>query len=150
MINNIYSSIDKQMDYIPVLSTVTNLINIIAKITLSPFKNETIEKSPCLTYINEKSYLKCMLLLIPFLGNIVLLLNELNDITNENYTNDTLFQKNKFNNLLNSSTITTQPLFNGTASNFVSTSLRDHKKQYQPNKKGYPKIPPFGLRISNN
>ncbi len=64
--------LDRVCDYVPGISTVTNLIDIVAKCVLNCFcRSESIQKNHCFSHVNDKSCLRCFILLIPILGNII-------------------------------------------------------------------------------
>lgn len=62
---------DRVMDFVPVLSTVTNLVNLFIKAVVLPLcSKETISKNHYFTYLNDKDSLTCIILSIPIFGNI--------------------------------------------------------------------------------
>ncbi|KIC77239.1 hypothetical protein DB41_CO00080 [Neochlamydia sp. TUME1] len=64
-------SIDRGADYIPIVSTVTNLVDIFQKVVVLPFKQkENISKNVYYTHLDQKSFRRCLTLLIPVLGNV--------------------------------------------------------------------------------
>lgn len=75
MITNIQLiKIDTFADYIPVVSTVTNLVDLFFKAVVLP----TIEKkNHYYTHIDDKSVLRCLILLIPILGNLIVAIYDL-------------------------------------------------------------------------
>lgn len=63
---------DKLFDRIPVLSTVGNLVNLFQKCVVIPRMDKVeIDKSEYYRYLNEKSIVRCTLLLLPVLGNVI-------------------------------------------------------------------------------
>lgn len=63
---------DKIADYVPLLSTATNLVNLFQKCVVMRFmKPETIQKSHYYTHLQKKDLGICVALLVPVLGNIV-------------------------------------------------------------------------------
>lgn len=69
-VSNTISSFDRLADYVPFLSTATNGIHILVKKVLE-HTNAPIRNTDFYCYhIREKSYLKCIVLLFPILGNI--------------------------------------------------------------------------------
>lgn len=69
---------DNICDYIPVISTATNLSYLFQKTVVIPFaSDETIVNDHYYQYINEKSFARCITLLIPVVGNIVVGLYDL-------------------------------------------------------------------------
>ena len=76
MINNLNLSIDKLSNFcdaLPVISTVTNLIHIFLK-AVCPLLPSSIQGNRFFTHIREKSLSRCLVLLIPILGNITIAL----------------------------------------------------------------------------
>ncbi|MBF8262750.1 MAG: Uncharacterized protein HW387_415 [Parachlamydiales bacterium] len=64
--------VDRMLDYIPILSTATNLVFLFQKCVVIPLMTENaILKSRYYSHINQKSFVRCIVLLIPVLGNIV-------------------------------------------------------------------------------
>lgn len=72
-IGKIFISIDKTADYIPIVSTLTNLVDLFQKCVVDLCTNsETTRKSPYYTHIRDKQALRCVILLIPVIGNILI------------------------------------------------------------------------------
>lgn len=70
--------LDNICDKVPGVSTGTNLIDIFIKATLiNNLTKKTITSNNYFKHINDKSYLKCSALLFPITGNIIVLLDEL-------------------------------------------------------------------------
>jgi len=70
-LTNFFIKVDEFADYIPVVSTVTNLTNLFQK-AIQPLTTESnFCKNHYYTYIQQKNTLRCVMLLIPILGNIV-------------------------------------------------------------------------------
>lgn len=68
---------DKVMDYVPILSTGTNLINLFQKIVMIPRVNaETVSSNDYYRYLKEKSIERCILLLIPGIGNLLVIASD--------------------------------------------------------------------------
>ncbi len=64
---------DKISAYIPIASTITNLVDLFLKCVVLPRMNkEDIAKNHYYTHLKEKSFIRCITLLIPVLGNIVI------------------------------------------------------------------------------
>lgn len=64
---------DKTLDYIPVLSTFANLIDIFQKCVLLPLLSKNaIEKNHYYKHLSHKDFSRCMTLLVPILGNILI------------------------------------------------------------------------------
>lgn len=83
MIQNISDNlikIDNTCDYIPVVSTITNLFDIFQKTVILPFLTEDkIRKNSYFTHLSNKSILRSIVLLIPGIGNIYVGLFEFYD-----------------------------------------------------------------------
>lgn len=64
--------IDRVMDYVPIISTFTNLIDIFHKYKFTKKENgpQTLQQNHYYKHITEKSYVRCVILLVPFLGNL--------------------------------------------------------------------------------
>ncbi|MBS4168461.1 HEAT repeat domain-containing protein [Parachlamydia sp. AcF125] len=64
--------VDQVSDYIPGISTITNLVDLFQKCAVLPSKQKAnISKSHYYTYIQQKSFARCGVLLIPVIGNII-------------------------------------------------------------------------------
>lgn len=71
-INSIYVKIDNVCDYLPGLSTVTNLVDLFQKcVTLTLISKKTILNNHYFRTLTHKSPLRCIILLIPLFGNIL-------------------------------------------------------------------------------
>lgn len=70
-VNNTLISIDQICDYVPVASTVTNLVNIFEKCAFSCCSARSINSNRYFTHVKDKSILRCVILLVPILGNII-------------------------------------------------------------------------------
>jgi hypothetical protein len=58
-------------EYLPVVSTGVNLINIFQKCVIMPCMNKrTIGRSPYYRHLRDKSLMQCAILLVPVVGNI--------------------------------------------------------------------------------
>lgn len=74
MINNynIHLSIDKIADYTPLVSTFTNITALFLKYLVLPnLEEQTVKESPILTLVQKKSTARSLILLLPFLGNVI-------------------------------------------------------------------------------
>lgn len=69
-------SADKCCDYTPLLSTATNIVALFYKCIISPLKLCTLSGHYC-THLQNKSFKRCVILLIPIIGNISILLYDL-------------------------------------------------------------------------
>lgn len=75
IISDVLIRTDKFCDKVPFLSTLTNLINLIAKIVFSTLGIPSgIALKKWRNYIEDKSLWKCLLLCVPVLGNIIVYL----------------------------------------------------------------------------
>ncbi|MDR3623696.1 MAG: hypothetical protein P4L16_00980 [Chlamydiales bacterium] len=62
---------DQVTDYIPIVSTITNLVDLFIKYVILPLLNKaTITNNHYFTYINNKDDRRCLISGIPFFGNI--------------------------------------------------------------------------------
>lgn len=72
-INNFFVTVDCVCDYIPVVSTLNNLTDLFQKCVILPFmSDQVITKSHYFTHVQEKSILRCVILFIPIIGNIII------------------------------------------------------------------------------
>lgn len=67
-----YIDLDKKLDYIPVVSTATNLFQLFLKATLYFTSQHTIDKNPYYMHITRKPISRCIVLLIPVIGNVII------------------------------------------------------------------------------
>jgi hypothetical protein len=71
-INNFFIKTDILCDYIPVLSTLSNLTVLFQKSVVIPnLSAPTTQNNRYFTHIKDKSFTRCVILLIPLLGNIL-------------------------------------------------------------------------------
>lgn len=71
-VNNALVRIDQICDYVPIASTITNLVDIFEKCAFSGCcSSESINSNRYFSHINDKSILRCVILLVPILGNII-------------------------------------------------------------------------------
>jgi hypothetical protein len=64
---------DKICDYIPVVSTATNLINLYQKcVSIPELPERTITESHYFTHLQQKDFERCIILLVPIIGNILI------------------------------------------------------------------------------
>jgi hypothetical protein len=69
------TQIDALLDYVPGVSTLTSLVTIFQKVVVLPrLSPEEISNSHYYSYVASKEVLRCVLLLIPCIGNIVIAL----------------------------------------------------------------------------
>jgi len=65
-------------DYIPVVSTVTNLVELFLKLVFIVTPNSVKNSNNYFRYISKKSALTCIFLTIPLLSNLFVCLNKKN------------------------------------------------------------------------
>lgn len=72
-IGKIFVWTDQCCDYVPILSCVTNLVDLIQKISIDLFVDQsTVDQSRYYTHIQEKTYKRCFsLIFLFFLGNLI-------------------------------------------------------------------------------
>lgn len=76
--HTIFSRLDNFFDKVPVASSVTNLIDIFLKCVPLRFVSEaTTLKSHYIRHLKEKSFFRCFILLIPGVGNLLVVLYDL-------------------------------------------------------------------------
>lgn len=74
----VLSNMDSVLDYVPVISTITNLCDLFLKYLILPrMDSEKIENNHYYTYLDLKKPSRCILLLIPVIGNIIVALVDL-------------------------------------------------------------------------
>lgn len=74
MVNKVTSSwvrADQIFERVPFISTITSIINLFHKCITIPIKGKLSVKDYYFTYLNQKSFSRCVVLLIPVLGNII-------------------------------------------------------------------------------
>lgn len=63
---------DEFCDYVPVVSTISNLVDLFQKATVLPcLKKSSIDGSSYYAYLKQKSFSRCAVALIPVVGNIL-------------------------------------------------------------------------------
>lgn len=72
-VGHILSQADRICDYIPVISTLSNAVDLVAKAIFSAIHINCLEGDYA-NHLRDKSALRCALLLIPVIGNVVTLL----------------------------------------------------------------------------
>ncbi|MBS4165958.1 MULTISPECIES: DUF4116 domain-containing protein [unclassified Neochlamydia] len=71
-LSNTCRFIVNKSDYLPFVSTVTNLVYIFQKAVILPIKQkESMPKSSYYSHLSLKSFSRCIILLLPVLGNII-------------------------------------------------------------------------------
>src|ERR1700722_623196 len=74
-LSNFLVNFDNIADYVPVLSALTNLVDLFQRCVILPFmKEESIQKSHYFSHIKDKQILRCFVLILlqPVLGNIII------------------------------------------------------------------------------
>ncbi len=72
-LSNFLANADRICDYIPGVSTVTNIVNLVQKIFLETFVPDSmLWKSHYYTNLDEKSYTRCLVALLPLIGNLLI------------------------------------------------------------------------------
>ena len=65
---------DKVCDYIPFLSTISNLIDLFQKIIIIPLiyimNKDYIKNDRYYKHLDEKNFSRCLFLLVPVIGNV--------------------------------------------------------------------------------
>lgn len=70
-VSKILIRLDQLFDYIPVASSITNLVDLLAKGILTAFvSKETISKNRYFTHLDQKNAGRCAVLLFPGIGNV--------------------------------------------------------------------------------
>ena len=70
-------ALDTFFDYTPVASTVTNLIDIFQKCLVVPFLEKSyVDSSRYYTHLKQKSFKRCILLLVPVIGNLTIIFSD--------------------------------------------------------------------------
>lgn len=73
VINTFLVKADNFCDYIPCFSTVSNLIDLFQKCVIVHLINkQTVINSRYFTHLKQKSFLRCTVLLIPVIGNVLI------------------------------------------------------------------------------
>lgn len=69
-------TLDKGCDWIPAVSTVSNIVDLFIKTVVLPFTaTETIQNNAYYSHLNDKSFLRCVSLsILPLLGTVSILL----------------------------------------------------------------------------
>lgn len=69
---------DRICDYIPLASTITNLVDLFEKCAFRGCCNsKSITENRYFSHINDKKILRCIILLVPILGNIIIAIYDL-------------------------------------------------------------------------
>ena len=87
-IGNFLVKADSLCDYIPIVSTATNLIDLFVKYVVIPSINpQRIANNHYYTHVQQKDAFRCIALLIPIVGNIA---TAIYDFANRKYQNKDL------------------------------------------------------------
>ena len=71
-ISNFFMKTDNVCDYIPAVSTLSNLVDLFQKCVVLPrMSKQSIVNSHYYTHLKNKSILRCIILLIPVIGNVI-------------------------------------------------------------------------------
>ena len=70
-ISNILTKVDSVLDLVPVVSSITNLVDIFLKAVVFSKSTYANTKNRYYTHLRNKTYTRCFVLLIPFVGNII-------------------------------------------------------------------------------
>lgn len=77
-VNNFFSfntlvQLDHSCDYVPFVSTITNLIDIFEKCVLLNYKKSVeVQKNPYFKHLIDKKFFRCVLLIVPVIGNVAI------------------------------------------------------------------------------
>lgn len=76
-VNNFLVQADDICDAIPVVSTLSNLIGLFQKFVVIPLMSRSaVHNSHYYTYLNDKKIFRCIILLVPVIGNILVVLTD--------------------------------------------------------------------------
>ena len=116
-LSNILIVIDKTADYVPIVSSITNLVDLFQKCIIHlGIKQKTVSNSHYYTHINSKKAVRCVILLIPVIGNVSI---GIFDYKNNKYKNNKKSQKQKKREIIE---VVTK---NGLALEYASKELRN-------------------------
>jgi Leucine rich repeat len=75
--SNIFIAFDIKTEFIPIVSTFSNLTNIFQKIYIIPCLRKTaINNNHYYTYLKNKSFMRCCTLLFPIIGNLAVFIKD--------------------------------------------------------------------------
>jgi len=78
-------------DYVPVISTVSTIVNLFQKFFVIPYLNrDYVNSSYYYSYLNQKSTNRCISLLVPIIGNIIV---GIFDFKYRNYNNENFMRE---------------------------------------------------------
>lgn len=76
-IGNFLVKADNICDYIPVVSTATNLVDLFQKAVVIPkLDADVISSSHYYTHLKNKGIFRCLALLLPFIGNLLVAISD--------------------------------------------------------------------------
>ncbi|MBA2369309.1 MAG: hypothetical protein H0V82_09840 [Candidatus Protochlamydia sp.] len=68
-------SLDRYCDYLPLVSTATNMTHLFQKCVILPFMEaSTISNSRFYSHLDQKNFTRCLILIVPFIGNLIIIL----------------------------------------------------------------------------
>lgn len=86
--NNSFIQMDRAASYIPGVSTIVNLPEIIYKIfIINELDQKTLESDSIKSYLSGKSLVRCIILLVPFLGNLAIIASDLVELARSHKNN---------------------------------------------------------------
>ena len=74
-ISKILIGIDKISNFVPLVSTLTNLVDLFEKCVVLPILKRSgvdLNRNRYFSYINQKEISKCLVALLPLIGNIAI------------------------------------------------------------------------------
>lgn len=79
---------DRAASYIPGVSTIVNLPEIMYKLfIMNELDEKTLQSDSVKSYLSEKSLIRCLVLLIPILGNLAILASDLIELARNRENN---------------------------------------------------------------
>lgn len=76
-ISKLLIKMDDYCDYVPFISTVSNLLDLFQKYAILPLLKNEIKENHYFKHINQKKFYRCVLLTIPILGNIAVIMGDI-------------------------------------------------------------------------
>lgn len=90
--SNVFSKVDVA-DYIPIVSTVNNIFVLFRKVKMFLSKKENHVQKSYYTHLKQKSFIKCVVLLVPVLGNILIGLIDIYNFLEYNIRKQSIIKK---------------------------------------------------------
>ena len=91
---NFFTKLDKVCDYIPVVSTLSNITDLVQQVLVLPFLNTDFRvKNNYYTHLECKTLFRPLLLLIPVIGNIIVVI--IDYAMREDYSRESLLLRGK-------------------------------------------------------